>query len=181
MGWLSDGDPKPAHFLYQHFLLQNTGSLVLFIAPFWTTLGNMWRGRPKDHAPGPDITIVALVVRDGDRQLISTVGGRNHWKMHFASTGGEAWTLLNQLKAPIFLCDREVPGAEWRDVIQRMASSAHRCCAILLSSVVDDYLLDEVTHIGGYDVLSTPLRENDVSRVVRLAWSYWNTANLAKK
>jgi hypothetical protein len=42
--------------------------------------------------------------------------------------------------------------------------------------VVDTYLWNEVVSKGGFDVLSKPLREDDVVRAVRLAWSYWNSA-----
>jgi FixJ family two-component response regulator len=41
--------------------------------------------------------------------------------------------------------------------------------------VVDTYLWNEVVRTGGFDVLSKPLREDDVVRAVRLAFSYWNS------
>ena len=137
-------------------------------------------GRPWDLAgdgpPAVLIAIVALVVDEQDRGLLAGVAARNQWAVHFADTCTQAWTVLNQRKAPIILCDRRLPGSDWRDVVYRMALSPHHACAILLSHVVDDYLWNEVIRVGGYDVLSTPLREDDLVRSVRLAWSYWNTA-----
>jgi len=41
---------------------------------------------------------------------------------------------------------------------------------------VDDYLWNEVVRRGGYDVLSKPLREEDLMRAIKLAWAYWNSA-----
>jgi hypothetical protein len=45
-----------------------------------------------------------------------------------------------------------------------------------MSRVVDEYLWNETVRRGGYDVVSKPLREEDLIRVVRLAWSYWSIA-----
>jgi DNA-binding NtrC family response regulator len=131
--------------------------------------------KENDSSTAPRITLVALVVGDQDRKLLAEISARNQWSVHFTDTCGEAWVVLNQLKAPVILCDRDLPGREWRDVMQMMASSAHSACAILLSRVVDDYLWNEVIGKGGYDVLAKPLREDDVVRSVRLAWSYWNS------
>jgi hypothetical protein len=62
------------------------------------------------------------------------------------------------------------------ETVEDLASSPHRACVILVSGVLDAYLWDEVVRTGGYDVLYKPLREDDVVRSVRLAWSYWNSA-----
>ena len=121
------------------------------------------------------ITIVALGVGDQDHEFLARVSERHQWNLHFADTCGEAWIALNQLKAPIILCDRDLPGMEWREVVRMMASSSHGACAVLVSRVVDNYLWREVIRRGGYDVLSKPLTEDDVVRSVRLAWSYWNS------
>jgi FixJ family two-component response regulator len=147
----------------------------------------MWKAirdlfpRGGDSAPSR-LTIVALVLGDRDRQVLADVCALHPWDLHFTSTFEEAWAVLNHLKAPLVLCDRDCPGAEWREVVQRMASSAHRACVILLSGVVDDYLWNEVNRKGGYDVLSKPLREDDVVRSVKLARSYWSSSQrMARK
>jgi len=124
----------------------------------------------------PTISVIALGVNDPDRNLLIKASVQHNWKMQFSVTCGEAWFLLEQTKAPIILCDRDIEDAEWRDVMRMMASSTHGACAILLSRVVDDYLWNEVIANGGYDVVSKPLREEDVVRSVRLAWSYWSSS-----
>ncbi len=84
----------------------------------------------------------------------------------------------SRLKAPVILCDRDLPGADWREAVQVLATSSRGACVILLSSVLDDYLRDEVGRKGGHDVLSKPLREDDVVRAVKLAWTYWNSTSV---
>jgi FixJ family two-component response regulator len=112
-------------------------------------------------------------VNDQDRNLLIKASAQHNWTMQFSVTCGEAWFLLEQTKAPIILFDRDIEDAEWRDVVKMMASTTHHACAILLSRVADDYLWNEVIANGGYDVVPKPLREEDVVRSVRLAWSYW--------
>ena len=121
------------------------------------------------------MSIVALVSSDEDRTLMAAICHRHQWNVHFATTCGEAAETARRLKAPVILCDRDLPGLQWRDVVQVLATSSHGACVILLSKVLDDYLRDEVGIQGGFDVLSKPLREDDVIRAIKLAWSYWNS------
>jgi DNA-binding response OmpR family regulator len=131
--------------------------------------------KSTDHSES-GLTLVALVVSERDRALLSHLAAKHRWVIHFARTGGEAWEILNARKAQIILCEREVAGAEWRDVIRKMVSAPHLVCAILISRVTDDYLWNEVVSWGGHDVLATPLHEENVLRAIRLAWLYWNSA-----
>lgn len=122
------------------------------------------------------IGIVALVAGTEDRELLSRLAAEHQWSLSFADTCGEAWNALSDRKAPIVLCDRDLPATDWRDVIQMMVSCPHQACAILVSKVADDYLWNEVIRRGGHDLLSKPLREEDVLRAIRLAWSYWRSS-----
>jgi FixJ family two-component response regulator len=116
------------------------------------------------------------VTSDEDRRLLAGICNRNGWYLRYADTCEEARAALDKLKAPVILCDRDLPGKGWRETVEGLASSPHRACIILVSGVLDAYLWDEVLRTGGYDVLYKPLREDDVVRSVRLAWSYWNSA-----
>ena len=124
----------------------------------------------------PPLAVIGLVTSDEDRQLLARICSRNSWHLLFADTREEARTALDKSKAPVILCDRDLPGKGWRETVEDLASSPQRACVILVSGVVDTYLWDEVVRTGGYDVLSKPLREDEVVRAVRLAWSYWNSA-----
>jgi CheY-like chemotaxis protein len=139
--------------------------------------GTTWRwSSPKGRSSLGPITVIGLIASDADRRLLSGICSRNRWNLLFADTCEEARIALDKLKAPVVLCDRDLPGKGWRGTVEDLASSPHRACIILISGVVDTYLWDEVVRAGGFDVLSKPLREDDVVRAVRLAWSYWNSA-----
>jgi FixJ family two-component response regulator len=137
-------------------------------------------GRVKAPSLASRVTIIGLVVSEQDRDLLTGICREHQWDIHFTRTCRAATEAANRLKAPIILCDRDLPGTEWRDAVRALASSGG-ACVILLSKVLDDYLWNEVGHHGGHDVLSKPLQESDVVRAVKLAWSYWNsTVNLAQ-
>ena len=124
-----------------------------------------------------ELTLVALVLDELDRALLSHLAAEHGWTIHFARTLDEAWAVLNESKAQIILCEREETGTGWRSVIRKMVSAPHLVCAILISNVSDNYLWNEVTMWGGHDVLVTPLREENVVRAIRLAWLYWSSAS----
>ena len=146
------------------FLRRRNGSTTW---PSWSPAGR--------SSMGP-ITVIGLVVGYEDRQLLARLCTRNRWRLLLADACVEARIALDRLKAPVILCDRDLPGEGWRQTVEDLASSPHRACVILVSAVVDTYLRDEVVRKGGYDVLSKPLREDDVVRAVRLASLYWYSA-----
>ena len=123
-----------------------------------------------------EIALVALVLSDWNRALLARIAKDHRWVIHFARTSAEAWELLNERQAQIFLFERDAPGTDWRGVIRKVVSARRLVCAILISDVTDDYLWNEVVMWGGHDVLVTPLREENVLRAVRLARLYWNSA-----
>ena len=131
---------------------------------------------PAGRSSTGPLAIIGLVTGDEDRRLLYGICNRNGWHLFFAETCDEARAALDKLKAPVILCDRDLPGKGWRETVEGLASSSHRACIILVSGVLDAYLWDEVVRTGGYDVLYKPLREDDVVRSVKLAWSYWNSS-----
>lgn len=129
----------------------------------------------KKRASAP-LAIVGLVFDAQDRRLLAGLGSRNQWSVSFAETIDGVQGLSEQLVAAVILCDRDAPGAEWWEAVQTLSSSPHGPCVLLISRVVDDYLLNEVVRRGGYDVLAKPLREEDAARAIKLAGIYWRAA-----
>ena len=139
------------------------------------------RPRAKEHS---DLTIsripiVALVMNDQDRKVLTDISHHEPVQIHFAESCVEARDALNRLNSPLILYDRDWPNAEWRTTVQTFASSPHRCCVILASRVADDYLWQELIRCGGYDLLAKPFRAKDVARSLKLALSYWRSSRAA--
>jgi len=149
------------------------------------------RGPSKRHGPERPgqagqqpavdrITIVGLMDgADEDGRLLVDIGSRSGWNVVFVDTSSDAKAALDQARAPVVLCDRELLGMGWRNAVERLAGPPNQACVILLSETVDTYFWNEVVRSGGHDVLPKPLREEGVVRAVRLARTYWNS--LARK
>jgi len=135
-----------------------------------------WTSSSADRSPLGPLTVIGLISGESERQILAGICTRNRWNLLFVGTCEEARTVLDKVKAPVILCDRDLPGIGWRQTVEDLAASPHRACIILVSGVVDTYLWNEVVLKGGFDVLSKPLREDEVVRAVRLAWSYWISA-----
>ena len=142
--------------------------------------------RGESHAtklsPGADVgaqaaqvTVVGLVADHNDRRLLANLSFDNGWIMHFVDSSTEAQAASARLRVPVILYDRDLPSADWRDIVSLLASSSRPTCVILISRVADDHLWEEVIRRGGYEVLSKPLRPEEVVRMIKLAWSFWNS------
>ncbi len=121
------------------------------------------------------MTVVGLVADDNDRRLLANLSFDNGWIMHFVDSSAEAQAASARLRVPVILYDRDLPSADWRDIVSLLASSSLPTCVILISRVADDHLWEEVIRRGGYEVLSKPLRPEEVVRMIKLAWSFWNS------
>ncbi len=127
------------------------------------------------------LAVIGLIGGERDRRILDGVCTRHHWSVVFADNCVEARHALDRIEAPVVLCDRDLPGDEWRRVVETLAESPQPSCILLLSKVVDDYLREAVVASGGYDVLRKPLREDEVAHAIRLAWTYWNSASLGRR
>ncbi len=125
-----------------------------------------WKHRPApaDHP----LTAVAITRSEADRVQLERIFQKAHWEIVFQD-GIEA--AAGQPLDTLVLYDRDLPDADWREAIRELAAGQHRRGVILASSVVDDYLWEEVIQLGGYDVLSKPFREEEVIHAVEFAWS----------
>jgi CheY-like chemotaxis protein len=130
--------------------------------------------RPRGSVPV--VTILCLLAEDQDRSLIADLCQSNPWEVFFATTRQEAEQVLQTLKPQIIFFDRDMAGQDWRGFVTGFAAASGRACIMLVSKVIDDYLWNELVSNGGYEVLRKPLREDQVSRAVRMAWSYWSSA-----
>jgi DNA-binding NtrC family response regulator len=121
---------------------------------------------------GEKIPVLAIACQDLDRNALLAFAVRGQWDLVLAGSCEEALEMLKKMRAAVILCDRDLPGLDWRNALETLAASRPDCPIVLTSSVNDEYLWDEVIHKGGYDVLSKPLQEDLTVRAVNLAWSY---------
>jgi DNA-binding NtrC family response regulator len=128
-------------------------------------------------SPTTHTSIVGLALEADDQLLLAEISLRNQWDISFTRTCEEATAEAHRTGAQMVVCDRDLPDPEWKHTVKHLSMRRPGTCIILVSAVVDDYLWTEVLRVGGYDVLSKPLREDEVLRAVKLARSYWESAN----
>ncbi|MGH9646511.1 MAG: hypothetical protein ACRD4E_06815 [Bryobacteraceae bacterium] len=143
----------------------------------WQVIHSVFANKSTSRKALPArIPVVAVVAGEQDRHALTSISGPELVEMHFVESCEEACIVANRLAAPVILLDRDLPGAEWRTAVRNLAALPQRACVVLMSGVVDDYLRQELIRRGGYEVLPKPLRADNISRVIKLALSYWASA-----
>ena len=142
----------------------------------WEMVHSLFIGRvPRRVIVASRVPVVVLVVNEQDRHVIASVFAQEPLDVRFAESCEEAYSVTNQLAAPVILLDRDWPGTEWKSAVERLASAPHRPCVILMSGVSDAYLSQELARRRGYDVLPKPLQADKVKRTFKSALSYWDS------
>ena len=123
---------------------------------------------------GEDATrVLALTCSERDRRDLEEIASRNRWRLSLAHSSAQAVERLKSEPIGVVLCDRDIPGADWRELMKVLRCCSPNSCVILISGVNDDYLWEEVIRMGGYDVIQKPFQEPQILPAVTLAWSYW--------
>jgi DNA-binding response OmpR family regulator len=135
-----------------------------------------WKNRLFGDAPPEQrpLMVLAVTASQPDRDLLRQIFEKAGWKALLAAGFDEAVRIADAQPVPIVLWDRDLPGSDWRQAIERLSNRPSHSCVILASSVADDYLWEEVIHCGGYDILPKPFREDEVIHTVRFAWAAIN-------
>jgi len=115
------------------------------------------------------IRVLAVMPYDGERNTLYEIAKRSRWHLELVPTCEAAVRLLGNRRFEVILCDRDLPGCEWREAMETMVANSRGACVILTSPVNDDYLWQEVLQRGGYDVLTRPLQEERVLHAVEMA------------
>ena len=122
--------------------------------------------------PNRAVSILCLLGEDTDRSLIVSLCQRNQWRVSFTGDRAETERLLREHKPQIMLFDRDIAGQDWREFVACFAAASSGVCIMLLSKVIGDNLWNDLVANGGYEVLRKPLREDELTRAVRMAWSF---------
>ena len=128
--------------------------------------------RNSGDLDGSAVKLLAVTQDPDAWHSLRDIADRLGWMLFWAPSCDKAVKLLDHYGMPLVICDRDLPGEDWRKVIQRIGSSKRRVCVLLASTVCDDFLWKEVTQHGGFDVLLKPFDAERVARTVKFAWSW---------
>ena len=74
---------------------------------------------------------------------------------------------------PMVLYEHDPSTSHWAADVFELSRMAHRPWVVLLSATPDKNLWDEACRDGAWDILRTPVRREDVLKVVRSGYSLW--------
>ena len=132
------------------------------------------RPQGSEVSEAPNVPrVLVITASTADREIYRSIRERGEWDILLLENVPDALDRLAARQFPIVLCDRDLPGCDWREALARIVERSPRCCFLLTSRVSDEYLWREVVKQGGYDVLAKPLDENIVVQALQRAWYYW--------
>jgi CheY-like chemotaxis protein len=118
------------------------------------------------------VKLVALTQNPDDSADLRRIAANYGWTVSIVGSSDAALAALNEQPTPLVICDRDLPGEGWREVLARIAAEPQAVCVLLASSVVDDYLWRQVIRHHGYDVVAKPFQPEELRRAVTFAWSW---------
>jgi len=139
---------------------------------------SLWRRVlfPSHHPVRRDLPrVLVITLSIGDESYYRSLRARGQWDIVISPSVPEALYLLTTEVFSIVLCDRDLPGWDWREVLTMIVQTSPRICFLLTSRVDDEYLWREVVTHGGYDIVAKPLEDQVVMQKLQRAWSYWKT------
>jgi DNA-binding response OmpR family regulator len=106
-----------------------------------------------------------------DHKLLRRVLRDAPWSIVAVSTYANAIASLTCDRLSIIVCERDLSGGTWQDLLHHIAKKPEPPLLIVTSKWADEYLWVEVLNLGGYDVLAKPFDEEEVRRVLTGAWT----------
>jgi DNA-binding NtrC family response regulator len=134
----------------------------------------MWPRTHNQHDESAP-ALLAVLATEGDRQILARLCRDNGWALELATSLEEGLAKMAERQTAVAIVDRDLAEPDWRTIVRSFTWQHPQPCVILASPVSDHYLFEEVIHQGGYDVVSKPLKLEEVCRITRLALTFWKS------
>jgi DNA-binding NtrC family response regulator len=121
---------------------------------------------------GEPVKLVAIMQNPDASAALRQIAASYGWKISIVDSSDAAVAALNAQPTPLVICDRDLSGEAWRDVLAKIAALPQAVCVLLASHVIDDYLWQQVIQHHGYDVVAKPFQPDELRRAVTFAWSW---------
>src|SRR5438445_4074482 len=99
----------------------------------------------------------------------------NHSKrvLYKADSLASALAIVRGREIGVVICDRDLSPGTWIDMLEELRLLRNAPPLIVTSRLADEKLWAEALNLGAYDVLAKPFDQNEVVRIVSLAWLHW--------
>jgi CheY-like chemotaxis protein len=129
----------------------------------------------------PRLSGLAITASVEDLSFLESRFKEAHWKLCMAGTYRQAMAELSQKRLPVVLSDCQLPDGNWKDVLSRLALMLERPRLIVFSRHANDRLWAEVLNSGGFDLLATPFREEELVFAIGSAWLNWESEQESRR
>jgi len=127
------------------------------------------------------VTVLSVSPTRDDHTCLRSIFSKSEWSLYTVSrwnlttcrTLESAVSTLQRASIPIVLCEADLLRGTWREMLDHTRNLASAPLLIVTSRLADERLWAEVLNLGAYDVLAKPFDENEVVRIVSLAWLHW--------
>lgn len=106
---------------------------------------------------------------------LRTIFGDAGWHLSIASNVSNGMISQQKDPAPVLLCDRDLAGCDWREVISTFSKSEACPYIILLSRRLEPALWDELIRNGGSDMLAITADRGVILGAVEAGWLHWRS------
>lgn len=117
------------------------------------------------------VSVLIVTSRAEDVRELKELLEETPWKLTRVPRFEDAAGALKKAEVPILILDRDTAGENWRQTIKHLVHSRPRACVVLLSSVGDQYLWNEVVQQGGFDLLTRPFRKEQALSTLVFAYA----------
>lgn len=116
------------------------------------------------------LEIILANLNGDDRTSLQSILQGTPWAMIDAGLP-QIETAVREASVPIVLCDRD-DCDYWREMIRTLMKARRDVCVILLSREGDAACNEDVARYGGFDLLTKPLRREQVLPMLLFAYTY---------
>ena len=106
---------------------------------------------------------------------LRSILSHTNWLVHWVADRYEALLFLQEHDVPVVVCPKVLPDATWRELLGAVRQFRNPPNVLVYSEQADGDFGIEVLNAGGYDLLPTPLQQDEVLRAVSVACRAWHS------
>ena len=105
-----------------------------------------------------------------DLRSLARILAHTRWCLETASCLSELKFRLREQARVVLVCDAVLGDGTWKDLLAHLERQPSPPPLIVAAHHADERLWMEVLNSGGYNVLGKPFEEQEVFRVISMAW-----------
>ena len=109
---------------------------------------------------------LAISAQEADLAKLERIFAQLNWPLRKVQSFREAMRALCSYRAPIIVCDRQLPDGNWKDLLSLIAPFPDDPRLIVMAASGQEALRAEVLLMGGYGVVSKQAGDEELVRLL---------------